>query len=101
MTDKKDYQTLLAEAEAFLSNETSAALSDRITLRNAVCAYLAAEQARGTPIETVRATVERILERAEERIGSGAPGSDGHRELAQKLIDWCAGLVTIPRLRIV
>lgn len=101
MTDNKDYQTLLAEAEAFLSTETSAALSDRINLRNAVCAYLAAEQARGTPIETVRAEVERILERAEDRIGSGEPGSDGHRELAHKLIDWCTGLLAIPRLRIV
>jgi len=86
MPDKKEHRDLLAEAEKLLSDSTITATRDHIGLRNAVCAYLAAELARGITAEAVHATLATILMRAEER--SGDP-SDGHSELAQQLIDWC------------
>lgn len=89
MSDKKEHRDLLAEAEKLLSDSTNTAARDHISLRNAVCAYLAAERARGITAEAVHATLATILMRAEERSGNA---SDGHGDLAQQLIDWCLSL---------
>ncbi len=86
MTDKKEYRSLQAEAERRLSGRTHAAADDRIKLRDAVCAFFAAERARGTSVESVRTAVEGILEQAGR---GGGDGTGDHRELASQLIDWC------------
>jgi hypothetical protein len=93
MTDKNEYRSLLAEAERHLSGKTNAAANDRIKLRDAVCAFFAAERARGISIGAVQASVEKILLRAEAGAGHRA---DGHRELARQLIDWCVRLDPLP-----
>lgn len=89
MTDKKEYRSLQAEAERRLSGRTNAAANDRIKLRDAVCAFFAAERARGISIAAVQTTVEGILKRAEN---GGRDGTDDHRELARRLIEWCVNL---------
>ena len=88
MFNKNEYRVLLAEAEKLLADSTNKAIKDRIELRNAVCAYLDAERKRGASLPTVLHSVEAILERAEVRAGS----TNGHRELAKQLIDWCLEL---------
>ena len=93
MTDKNEYRSLLAEAERHLSGRTNAAANDRIKLRDAVCAFFVAERARGISISAVQVAVEKILRRSE--VGAGYR-ADGHRELAQQLIDWCVKLDPLP-----
>lgn len=85
MTDKKEYRNLLDEAERLLNDATNSAVKDRIALRDAVCAYLIAERDKGSDIESVRSSVEAILIRAEVRVGK----LNGHKELANELVDWC------------
>ena len=80
---KPEYGTLLAEINNALAEKTNTAVSDRIILRDAVCAYAAAEYARGTPLETVIQTVKEILGNAEKGANAAAD------ELAQQLVDWC------------
>lgn len=92
MMDKKEYRSLLAEAERRLSGRTNTAANDRIKLRDAVCAFFAAERARGISIAAVQITVEGILKRAEDVAG----GETGHRELARQLIEWCVNLEPLP-----
>lgn len=98
--ENKEYQELLAEAEELLSDRTNEAIHDRIALRDAVCAYLESERSQGVSLEVIRQSVEGILKRAEAR-AAGGNGSDGQRELAQQLIDWCVQLIQGPRLGIV
>ena len=85
MTEKSGiaYRKLLAELSNVLSVRTHTAASDSIALRDAVCAYVANEHLRGTPLNGVIATVKDILRKAED---GAARASD---ELAQQLIDWC------------
>ena len=85
MTDKNTYRVLLDEAEKLLTDATNTATHDRIELRDAVCAYMLAEQTKGNSIDAIRISVEAILIRAEVRIGK----LDGHKELAKDLVDWC------------
>lgn len=92
MTEKQEYRSLLAEAERLLSGRTNAAAKDRIKLRDAVCAFFAAERARGISIRAVQTTVEGILKRADDGAGDGT----GHRVLAQQLIAWCVNLEPLP-----
>ena len=86
LTDKKEYQTLVAEAEKLVEQSTRIAITDRIALRDAVCAYLAAERKNGVRIESVRASVEKILH-SSARDGDG-DGADS-KAMAGKLINWC------------
>jgi len=58
-------------------------ISDRASLREAVCAYLAAEQARGSSVASVVQAVLEILGKATEG------GADANEELAQLLVDSC------------
>lgn len=77
------YRKLLAELSNVLSARTHTAARDSIALRDAVCAYVANEHLRGTPLQSVIATVKEILRKAED----GATRATD--ELAQQLIDWC------------
>lgn len=88
MDKPNEYSALLRQAEKLLADSTNHALKDRIELRDAVCAYLEAEQKRGTPLSTVLESVEGILDRAAQRLGE----VDGNKEFAQQLIDWCLEL---------
>ncbi len=81
----KQHQTLLRALNDALSAGTHAAFRDRITLRDAVCAYLAAEQARGSTVESVVQTVKVILRKAEKE------PVDINDELAEQLVDSCLG----------
>ena len=85
MPDKNEYRTLLAEAEKLLTDATDTAVTDRVALRDAVCAYFAAERSKGGSVESVRNSVEAILIRAEVRVGK----LNGHKELAEELVNWC------------
>jgi hypothetical protein len=81
--DSKEYRRLFHQLREALSDQTDQAIADRIVLRDAVCTYVAAEQIRGTPIESVIATIKEILRKAE---------SDAHEasdELGRKLVEWC------------
>jgi hypothetical protein len=85
VTEKSDeeYQHLLGELNFVLADRTEAAVADRITLRDAVCHYVEAEQSRGTPLLTIIGTVKEILREAE-------PDSDNiPDELAEQLVEWC------------
>jgi len=79
------YWTLLSQLASVLSELTDAAGRDRIVLRDAVCAFVAAEQARGTPLSGVIRTVKRILLEAKEKTTTAAETD----ELATQLISWC------------
>lgn len=85
MSDKNEYRRLLAEAEKLLTDATDTALIDRVALRDAVCDYYAVERNKGNSVESVRNSVEAILIRAEVRVGK----LNGHKELAQELVNWC------------
>lgn len=82
-TASAERRTLLTELSRVLSDKTDSAVHERIGLRDAVCAYVVAEGARGTPLSTVIRTVKETLRKAEESAGKASD------ELAQMLIDWC------------
>ena len=80
-----EYWTLLSKLASELSERTDAASRDRIALRDAVCAFVAAERTRGTPVGSVIQTVKKILREAEQKsMTSGATD-----ELATQLVAWC------------
>jgi hypothetical protein len=81
--NKKEHDALLAALSHALTEKTEEAVTARISLRDAVCAYVTLEHTRGTPLATVIQTVKAILAAAETE---GATASD---ELAVQLIDWC------------
>ena len=78
-----EYGKLLAELSAAIADRTHEASADSIALRDAVCAYVAVEEARGTALENVVEIVNQILRKAEKETAQAPP------ELAQQLIDWC------------
>ena len=82
----KEYRTLLSELSNVLADRTHVAAKDSIDLRDAVCAYVAIEHARGTPLQGVIETVKEILRKAEAGM-AGATGTTN--ALAQQLIEWC------------
>ena len=98
--EKKEYQALLVEAAGLLFERTHEAIHERIALRDAVCAYLAAERSQGVPLELICKSVERILKRAGARSPNG-DGRDGPHAFAQQLIDWCAQPDQAPEVKIV
>lgn len=85
MTDKrtKEHNALLAQLSSAIAEKADTAILSRISLRDAVCAYVAIEQARGMPLAGVTEMVKAILRKAEEGIAAATD------ELAQQLIDWC------------
>lgn len=58
-------------------------INERTNLREAVCAYMAAEQASGSTVASVVQAVQETLREATE----GAAAADA--ELAQQLVDSC------------
>jgi hypothetical protein len=91
MTKNPDkHHTLFVELNNVLSEKTQTALDDRVKLRDAVCAYVAAEQARGTTLATVIRTVKEILRQAEETATTVAVETERRaKELAHQLTAWC------------
>lgn len=85
MSDKNEYRKLLDEVEQHLNDATNSAIRDRITLRDAVCAFFFSERAKGASLDDVLQSVEAVLKRAEARSGR----VNGYAELARQLIDWC------------
>jgi hypothetical protein len=79
------YWTLLGQLAKELSERTEAAGRDRIALRDAVCEFVGAEHAKGTPLASVIHTVKRILREAEYKTTI----DNTTEELATQLIDWC------------
>ncbi|HZI99025.1 MAG TPA: hypothetical protein VFD22_00095 [Gemmatimonadaceae bacterium] len=81
--NSKEHDALLEELTSVIAEKTEAAIAARMALRDAVCAFVAVEQARGMPISTVIATVKDILAKVQRGVGKVTD------ELAQQLIDWC------------
>jgi hypothetical protein len=78
-----EHDALLKELTTVITGKTEAAIAARLGLRDAVCAFVAVEQARGMPLEGVITSVKGILAKVQ---GGVAKATD---ELAQQLIDWC------------
>ena len=85
MTDEgtKEQKHLLEHLTAALTERTEKAIADRIVLRNAVCAYVAVEQRRGTSLEDLIVEVSTILRKAEAEADASSD------ELARQLVAWC------------
>ncbi|HVF38408.1 MAG TPA: hypothetical protein VM939_00820 [Gemmatimonadaceae bacterium] len=66
-----------------VADKAHIAAADRVELRDAVCAYVVVEHARGIALIAIIDTVKNILADAERE---SRQTSD---ELAQQLIDWC------------
>jgi hypothetical protein len=92
-----EYRAFLAEAEKLLADSTNKAIRDRMELRDAVCAFFIAERKRGASLPTVLNSVEGIRKRAEMRVRT----PNGHKELAQQLIDWCMEVDSVGELKVV
>lgn len=80
-SDERD--DLFSERTGFLSDAAEAAIAARMKLRDAVCAFVAAEEARGMSLKTVMQTVKDILGAAEKEATKSTD------ELAVQLINWC------------
>ena len=80
---KSKLETSLAELNRVLSARTDAASGERVALREAVCAYLVAERARGTSLSDFTRTLKQLLRKA--AVGGPAVAD----ELAHQLVDWC------------
>ena len=78
--DKKNPPPSLAQVNHALAIGTKAAIRDRISLRDAICDYLAAEQARGTPLRHITQTLIDVLKKADK---------DTTDETTQEFVDWC------------
>ena len=81
--DDKVSRKLLNELSHALTARTHEAEKASHELRDAVCEYVAAEQARGTALKQVLATVKQLLAKAE---GISGYSSD---TMASQLMDWC------------
>ena len=91
MTDKSkpEQRKLATELDKVLSERTQDAITDRTTLRDAVCAYVDAERVRETPLATLIETVNEILRKAEVGAALKADVEDRDDELGQQLVTWC------------
>lgn len=88
--NEAEYRRILTELNRTLFDSTESATRDRINLRDAVCAYIAAEQARGTSLGKITQIVKDILAKAEDAAtGAAAPIGLCDDDLAQQLVDWC------------
>ena len=81
--DPNERDNPYSEATSVLSEAADAAIAARINLRNAVCAFVAAEEARGISLKTVIQTVKDVLRAAEK---DATKSTD---ELAVQLVNWC------------
>ena len=84
MKDKPAAHRMLLDAiNQALSEKADAALRDRIVLRDAVCDYVSAEQARGTGLQKILHNVREMLQKPQ----NGAKRASD--ELAQQIVNWC------------
>jgi hypothetical protein len=84
MTDKSNKdQVSLPELEKMLGNRAAVAARDFMSLRDAICAYQVAEEARGTPIRTIKIRLTRAVAKVQK--GTHAETSTA----VQELLDWC------------
>ena len=81
--DPNERDDLFSELTSFLSDAAEAAIAARMKLRDAVCAFVAAEEARGMSLKTVIQAVKETL-RAAEKDAIKSPD-----ELAAQLVNWC------------
>ena len=87
---EEEYRKLLANINNVITNQAQSAIGDRIALRDAVCAYLEVEQARGTSRTRVIQILEEILRKAEQHAPRASNASAGHDgDLARQLVAWC------------
>ena len=86
---KPEQRKLATELDKVLSERTQDAITDRTTLRDAVCAYVDAERVRGTPLATLIESVNEILRKAEVGAALKADVEDRDDELARQLVTWC------------
>lgn len=87
---EEEYRKLLANINSVITDQTQTVTGDRIALRDAVCAYIEAEQARGTPHARVIQILEEILRNAEQREArTSDAGANLSGELASQLVAWC------------
>ena len=92
MTDKSkpEQRKLATELDRVLSDRTQAAITDRTTLRDAVCVFVDAERLRGTPLTALIETVNEILRKAEVGAALKSDGeTDRDDELGRQLVNWC------------
>ena len=80
-SDERD--NLFSELTGFLSDAAEAAIAARVKLRDAVCAFVRAEEARGISLKAVIQTVKEILSAAEKN------ASHSTDDLAVQLVNWC------------
>ena len=85
MTPPEDARSrkLLNELSSALTARTQEAAKASHELRDAVCEYVAAEQARGISLSVILSTVKQLLARAE-----GAAGVSSE-SMAAQIVDWC------------
>jgi hypothetical protein len=83
MSKDAEYDALLEKLRCVVADKTEGAIAARLDLRDAVCAFVAGEQARGQPLATVIATVKEILSKAQSGVRRATD------ELAKQLVDWC------------
>ena len=81
--DSHEQDKLFSELTSFLSDAADAAIAARVKLRDAVCVFVVAEQARGISLKAVIHTVRDILSAAEK---DGMKSTD---DLAAQLVNWC------------
>jgi hypothetical protein len=74
---------LLAELSSALTARTNEAAIASEELRDAVCEYVSAEQARGTKLDTILAAVKQLLAKAE------GVADFSSESMAGQLMDWC------------
>jgi hypothetical protein len=87
---EEEYRIMLTELNKVVTDKTVAATSDRLSLRDAVCDYVSAEQARGTSLHNIIQIVKQILRNAEEKTNGASDASElRNNELARQLVDWC------------
>jgi hypothetical protein len=80
---EKEYDALLEHLTTVVADKTETAIGTRTALRDAVCAFVEVERARGMPLSTVITTVKEILAKVQSGVGKVTDG------LAKQLIDWC------------
>lgn len=81
---------LLTELHHALQSQAQEASQSRGTLREAVCAYVEVELARGFALALIIKTVTGILRKAEDDASAGRdPTPKRDSALAKQLVAWC------------
>lgn len=78
-----EHDSLFSELTSFLSDAAEAAIAARVKLRDAVCAFVVAEEARGISLKAMIQSVKDILSAAEK---DATKSTD---DLAVQLVNWC------------